>query len=71
MATTVLKVSGMTCGHCVKAVTQALESQDGVTRAEVDLQAGSAQVEYDEGRVTPRELANAVMDEGYDAEEAA
>jgi copper chaperone len=70
MATAVLKVSGMTCGHCVQAVRQALESQDGVERADVDLQAGRAQVEYDEGRVTPRQLANAVMDEGYEAEES-
>ena len=70
MATTTLKVSGMTCQHCVRAVTQALESQDGVTDAQVDLQAGRARVEYDEGRVTPDQLANAVTDEGYTAEEA-
>jgi copper chaperone len=69
MATTTLKVAGMTCQHCVRAVTQALESRDGVTRAAVDLQAGRAQVDYDAGRVTPRELANAVADEGYEAEE--
>jgi copper chaperone len=69
MATATLKVSGMTCQHCVKSVAEALESQDGVTRADVDLQAGRAEVEYDETRVTLRELANAVMDEGYEAEE--
>ena len=69
MATTTLKVDGMTCQHCVRAVTEALESQDGVTRAQVDLQAGRARVEYDEGRVTPGQLANAVIDEGYTAEE--
>ena len=70
MATTTLKVSGMTCQHCVRAVTQALESQDGVTDTQVDLEAGRARVEYDEGRVTPDQLANAVTDEGYTAEEA-
>lgn len=71
MTTTTLKVSGMTCQHCVRAVTQALESQDGVTRAEVDLQAGRARVEYDESRVSPDQLTTAVMEEGYTAEEAA
>ncbi|HJQ63003.1 MAG TPA: copper ion binding protein [Burkholderiales bacterium] len=69
MAKTTLKISGMTCQHCVRAVTQALESQEGVSRAEVDLQAGRAEVEYDAGRVTPASLATAVMDEGYSAEE--
>jgi copper chaperone len=69
MATTTLKVSGMTCQHCVRAVAQALESHEGVSHAEVDLQAGRARVEYDAARVTPGQLANAVMDEGYAAEE--
>jgi copper ion binding protein len=69
MATTTLKVHGMTCQHCVRSVTQALESQDGVKRAEVDLQAGRASVDFDENRITPRELASAVAEEGYEAEE--
>jgi copper chaperone len=69
MATATLKIQGMTCQHCVRSVTQALESQEGVARAEVDLQAGRAQVEYDDARVTPRELAHAVAEEGYEAEE--
>jgi copper chaperone len=69
MAEATLKITGMTCQHCVRAVTGALEGQDGVTRAEVDLQAGRARVEYDEALVTPRELADAVVEEGYEAEE--
>jgi len=70
MATTTLKVSGMTCDHCVRSVTQALESQAGVTRAAVDLEAGRARVEYDQSRITPAGLAAVVADEGYEAEEA-
>jgi copper chaperone len=69
MATTTLKVSGMTCQHCVRSVVQALESQDGVARADVDLTAGRARVDYDSSRITPARLANAIMDEGYEAEE--
>src|SRR5690606_13540996 len=68
MATTTLKISGMTCGHCVKSVTEALEDVDGVKRADVDLQQGRATVEYDESRTTPRSLAQAVTEEGYPAE---
>ncbi len=69
MATTTLKVSGMSCGHCVRTVTEALEGVDGVTRADVDLQQGRATVEYDEARTSAPALAAAVSDEGYTAEE--
>lgn len=69
MAIATLKVEGMTCEHCVRAVTRALEETDGVTRAQVELEAGRARVEYDEARTDPRQLAGAVMEEGYVAEE--
>jgi copper chaperone len=69
MATTTLKISGMSCNHCVHAVKQALQNTAGVQRAEVDLQKGRAVVEYDAAHTSPRALANAVMDEGYGAEE--
>ena len=69
MATATLKVTGMSCEHCVRAVTQALQGREGVRRAEVDLDGGRARVEYDETKTNPRELAGAVTDEGYTAEE--
>ena len=69
MKTMTLKVSGMSCGHCVMAVRQALEGVDGVTSAQVDLQAQRATVEYDESRTEPRALVGAVAEEGYGAEE--
>ena len=34
------QVSGMTCGHCVRAVTQAIEALDPAARVNVDLAAG-------------------------------
>jgi copper chaperone CopZ len=40
MTTTTLHVIGMTCGHCVSAVTQELSSLDGVRGVDVDLVAG-------------------------------
>lgn len=70
MAKATLKVSGMSCQHCVRSVTEALEGRDGVLGAKVDLQAGRAEVEYDATRVTPEQLAGVVMDEGYVAEPA-
>jgi len=32
-----LKVSGMTCGGCIKAVTKAIQAQDAQAKVEVDL----------------------------------
>ena len=61
-----LKVEGMTCMHCVKAVTQALSEVAGVTAVrEVSLEAGTAEVE---GSPDPDALVNAVRDAGYRAE---
>jgi copper chaperone len=39
-ATTTVLVSGMTCGHCVKAVTEELSALDGVQDVSVELVAG-------------------------------
>lgn len=61
---TELKITGMTCGHCVAAVKKALENVAGVTRAEVELSTGHAHVE---GPVQPAALIQAVEHEGYKA----
>ena len=45
MNTIELDVQGMTCGSCVKHVTQALQTVPGVSRVEVDLNNGRALVE--------------------------
>ncbi len=46
--TQTLHVEGMTCSHCVAAVTQALRQQPGVTGATVELASGRATVSGDE-----------------------
>ena len=38
--TTIYRVDGMTCGHCVSAVTGELTALDGVEDVTVDLHAG-------------------------------
>jgi copper chaperone len=61
-----LKVEGMTCMHCVKAVTQALSEVPGVTAVrEVSLEKGAATVE---GSPEPEALVEAVKEAGYRAE---
>jgi copper chaperone len=67
MKTTRLKVGGMTCGHCASAVEKALRNQDGVRNATVHLDAGAAEVEYEESSVGPEQLISAIEEEGYEA----
>ncbi len=54
METTVLKVAGMSCGGCVKSVTNVLTALPGVGKAEVTLQPGEAKVEFDPAQVNAR-----------------
>ncbi|MDW8140969.1 MAG: heavy metal translocating P-type ATPase [Candidatus Bipolaricaulota bacterium] len=68
MKKTVLKVVGMTCQHCVKSVTKALQSVIGVQKVSVSLERGRAEVEHAETVSTPS-LVQAVVDAGYEAEE--
>lgn len=42
MSTQTYSVTGMTCGHCVHAVTSELKSLDGVSEVDVELVAGGA-----------------------------
>jgi copper ion binding protein len=65
MTTTTFAVSGMTCGHCVAAVTAEVSKLDGVTNVAVDLTTGSVTVEST-GIVEPTEFADAVDEAGYE-----
>lgn len=61
-----LNVEGMMCEHCVAHVKQALEAVDGVTGAEVDLDAKQATVGLS-ADVSDETLIAAVDDAGYEA----
>jgi len=62
---TVLKVEGMSCGHCVKAVTGALEELPGVTSAQVSLEGKTATVEHS-GEVSLDQMKAAIEEAGYE-----
>ncbi len=65
MSETMLNVIGMTCQHCVSAVTKALKDVPGVKSAEVSLEKKQAVVQ---GTADPQALIQAVKSEGYDAQ---
>jgi copper chaperone len=62
----VLNVSGMSCSHCVTAITSAVEGLDGVTDVIVDLGAKTVTVEYNSEKVSLGELRRVIEEEGYD-----
>ena len=65
MATTTLKVQGMTCNHCVMRVAKALKAVPGVQDAKVDLQKAEAVIAYDAEAVSPEKLSTTVVEAGY------
>ncbi|MBB6172664.1 copper chaperone CopZ [Nocardiopsis mwathae] len=65
MAATTITVSGMTCGHCEKAVTEELVALPGVTSVSVDLESGRVSVES-EAPLTDDQLAAAIDEAGYE-----
>jgi copper chaperone len=55
-------VQGMTCGHCERAVTQAVQRVDPAAQVTIDRPAGKVEVHS----AQPRErLAQAIAEEGY------
>ena len=68
MTTTTYVVTGMSCEHCVNAVTTELGSLDGVSAVTVDLVAGgNSQVTVASNRLLSEEEVIAALDEagGY------
>lgn len=62
--TTTYTVQGMSCGHCVAAVTDELIKLDGVTGVGVDLDSGSVTVDSEQP-LDDDAVAAAVDEAGY------
>jgi len=58
-----LIVTGMTCGHCVKAVTRAVRAVPGAGEVAVDLDRGTVTVQ---GTPDAAAVRAAIAEEGYD-----
>ena len=60
-----IKIKGMTCNHCVMAVTKALEKIDGVKNVKVDLT--KAEATFDEVNPVDMEVVKErIRKAGYD-----
>ena len=59
----VFEVKGMSCGHCVHAVTGAIKEIDPAAKVDVDLGSGTVEVDSERPRT---ELAGAIREAGYE-----
>ena len=58
----IFTVTGMTCGHCEKAVTRAVKATDPQAEVQIDRAANTVNIQSEQ----PREaLAQAIAEEGY------
>ena len=63
--TSILKVQGMSCQHCVMSVTKALNQLDGIKNVQIDLAKG--EVRFDNTKsITSDQIQKAITDAGYE-----
>lgn len=63
----VFKVQGMTCAHCVRAVTGAIQGQDPTAQVQVDLANGEVSVQ---SLLEAEQVVGLIEEEGYVAKRA-
>jgi len=66
MASTTIKVEGMTCGGCVKSIENALNEQTGISKVSADLDAGTVAVDFDTGVIQQAAIEQAIVKAGFD-----
>lgn len=68
MENVTLNVTGMTCGHCVKAVEGSVGALNGVSEVKVSLADAQVAVSYDAAQVSVAQLKETIEEQGFDVE---
>jgi copper chaperone len=66
MEKAVLNVDGMSCEHCVRAITKAVGGLDGVSDVSVDLKSKTVTVTHDPSKSPVGKIKSEIEDQGYD-----
>ena len=61
-----INIKGMTCGGCVKSVTDVLQKISGVEKVNVSLEQNCATVAFDPAQAKTSQLTVAIEDAGFD-----
>jgi copper chaperone len=67
--TTILNVTGMTCGHCVKAVEESVGKLSGVNKVKVVLESSSVEIDFQSDKVDLKQITDTIEDQGYDVQQ--
>lgn len=66
MEKSVLNVEGMSCEHCVKAITGSVSAMTGVASVAVNLAAKTVTVEHDSAKTPLEKIKFEIEDQGYE-----
>ncbi|HNX14461.1 MAG TPA: copper chaperone CopZ [Oscillospiraceae bacterium] len=66
MEKSIIRVDGMSCEHCVKAVTKAVGALPGIGNVTVDLKGKTVTVDYDPAKTPLEKIKTEINDQGYD-----
>ncbi|MDK6940082.1 heavy metal translocating P-type ATPase [Aerococcus sp. UMB8487] len=61
-------ITGMSCASCAQTIERAVSGMDAVDEANVNLATEKLTVTYDEGRLSPQDIAEEVEEAGYHLE---
>lgn len=62
----IIKISGMSCQHCVQQVENALQQSRGISKVQVNLAEEKAHIEYDSSVIKVDDLLQVIRDAGYE-----
>lgn len=60
-----VKITGMSCEHCVKRVEEAAKAIPGVDKIKVNLKKGEAKIKYDTALANSEEITDSITNAGY------
>ena len=69
MTNVVLQVPDISCGHCAKTITEALEHKPGVNTVRVDIPTKAVYLAYDDSVLSLDAVSQALDEEGYEVAE--
>ena len=64
----ILKVQGMSCGHCVKKVEKSVGELEGVSLVDVKLDDAQVEVSFSESQVSLDTIKETIEEQGYGVE---
>ena len=71
MSTVTLNVPDISCEHCERTITNALQPVEGVQSVRVDIPAKQVHVDYDEAQAKVEQMKEILQEEEYPVESVA